>query len=424
MSGERASGERERRRPCGVGFVSAPAMPFSAKRLATDGSPQGDLSASPRAHACAARRTAGRVAIGAMCSGSLHESGGERRCVGGGLTAARAWLQRPVSPAAATLKAENLAMLSRSTMRAITVGGSSLAQQGRHAHFKPGFRRLFGDLLHILRTQQPLLVAMDRTKPGPGAGGSGAAPTLPPAALAPLPCTQHCSDRLPLITCCSAGQGDAGGGAGGRQGNAAAAGGRRQRATSADLLPRAAAEARGGGRGPGLQHAVHAQEAAPADHRRAAAAGGNGRSCVPMLCPSLAAPCLPAWHHAVPHTANLHTLLAGGPRSMAVLRPTSSSLPATQGGALRDATCTRVLRASADKAYFLGKRQEWLEAEERRRLSSGLGGGGSGRSIMGALARLPAGMRNLGNTCYMNAVLQVGAVVAACLHVGSVHMCC
>ena len=93
---------------------------------------------------------------------------------------------------------------------------------------------------------------------------------------------------------------------------------------------------------------------------------------------------------------------------MAALRPSSASLPPTQAGALRDATCTRVYRASADKAYFLGKRQEWLEAEERRRGSSGLcGSSGSGAGV-GAVARLPAGMRNLGNTCYLNAVLQVG----------------
>ena len=136
MSGRAVSASGgERRRPCGVGFVSAPAMPFSAKRLATDGMPSRRLECFTAHMHVLQDAAAARVAISTMC-GSSHESGGEPRCAGGGLTAARAWLQRPVSPAAATLKAENLAMLSRSTMRAITVGGSPPGAAGTSRPFQ------------------------------------------------------------------------------------------------------------------------------------------------------------------------------------------------------------------------------------------------------------------------------------------------
>ena len=73
--------------------------------------------------------------------------------------------------------------------------------------------------------------------------------------------------------------------------------------------------------------------------------------------------------------------------------------------ALRDTTCTQLTDGYLSRASNQRMRELRLDAEEQRRALYSRSIGGSSSS--GGIARLPAGMLNLGNTCYLNAVLQV-----------------
>lgn len=82
--------------------------------------------------------------------------------------------------------------------------------------------------------------------------------------------------------------------------------------------------------------------------------------------------------------------------------PGYGGLPLAVSRPQKDPTCTSLTDCHTDRAAHLRLREQRLEEEERRRVR--LSSGGSGGA---ALSRLPAGMLNLGNTCYLNAVLQV-----------------
>ena len=89
--------------------------------------------------------------------------------------------------------------------------------------------------------------------------------------------------------------------------------------------------------------------------------------------------------------------------------PTVTKPPAA--AALRDATCTQLTDSYLSRASNQRMRELRLDAEEQRRALYSRSSGGSSSGTPGGLARglarLPAGMLNLGNTCYLNAVLQV-----------------
>lgn len=187
------------------------------------------------------------------------------------------------------------------------------------------------------------------------------------------------------------------------------------------------AQARGGERPPAGLPACHTQEAAHIERR---ARCGHSSSSVARLGPGETRGLLSgvAFHmQAVPGTLSCRdspgvegpvagtdsASVPSAPRPPTSLGPSTSVPrgPAALRAPRGDATCTQLHTCYEDRTWLRERQQE--KEELRQRISGGGGGAAFRRSgsLRPWLRPLPAGMLNLGNTCYLNAVLQVCAML-------------
>lgn len=105
-----------------------------------------------------------------------HGADRMRRCTTDELTTSRASLQAPVSTAAAPRVFDTLALWPTGAPRALFPTCPGRSRRDTPPISSPSLHRLF----HVRRLDpQARHTAMDRRKPGPGAGGSGAGRSLP-----------------------------------------------------------------------------------------------------------------------------------------------------------------------------------------------------------------------------------------------------
>ncbi len=187
------------------------------------------------------------------------------------------------------------------------------------------------------------------------------------------------------------------------------------------------AQARGGERPPAGLPACHTQEAAHIERR---ARCGRSSSSVARLRPGETRGLLSgvAFHmQAVPGTLSCRdspgvegpvagtdsASVPSAPRPPTSLGASTSvpQGPPAPRAPRGDATCTQLHTCYEDRTWLRERQQE--KEELRQRISGGGGGAAFRRSgsLRPWLRPLPAGMLNLGNTCYLNAVLQVCAML-------------